>query len=99
MLKVMIMITGTCMLELRIYEADSLKGKRKVIKSIMEKLKSRFNISIAEVGLNDVWKSSIIGFSCVSNNTAHVNETISKVLNFIEGDSRVKIMNQNIEII
>ena len=93
------LITGICVLELRIYEANSLKGKRQVIRSITEKLKSRFNISIAEVGLNDIWKSSIIGFSCVSNNTAHVNETISKVLRFIEGDSRVEIVNQNIDII
>lgn len=95
----MTLITGICELELRIYEANSLKEKRRVIKSIMEKLKSRFNISIAEVGLNDVWKSSILGFACVSNNTAHANEIISKVIKFIDGDSRVEIVNQNIEII
>lgn len=93
------MITGTCQFELRIYEAESLKGKRRVIKSIIEKLKFRFNISIAEIGLNDVWKSSIIGFACVSNKTAHVNETISKVISFVEGDSRVEIVNEIIEII
>ena len=93
------MITGTCQLELRIYEADSLKGKRRVIKSIMEKLKCRFNISIAEIGLNDLWKSSIIGFACVSNKTDHVNEIISKVIKFIDGDSRVEIVDEIIEII
>lgn len=92
------MITGICEVRLRIYEANSLKDKRYIIKSIIGKLKSRFNISIAEVDLNDVWQSSIIGFSCVSNNTAHVNEIISKVIRFIEGDTRVEIVDYNIEI-
>ena len=93
------MIIGACVVKLRIYEADSLKGKRHIIKSIIGKLKSRFNISIAEIDLNDVWQSSVIGFSCVSNNTSHVNEIISKVVRFIEGDSRVEIIDYNIEII
>lgn len=92
------MITGICEVRLRIYEANSLKDKRHIVKSIIGKLKSRFNISIAEVDLNDVWQSSIIGFSCVSNNTAHVNEIISKVIRFIEGDTRVEIVDYNIEI-
>lgn len=94
-----ILITGICQLELRIYEANSLKSKRQVIRSIIEKLKSRFNISIAEVGFNDIWKSSLIGFACVTNSTAHANEIISKVIRFIEGDSRVEIIDYKIEFI
>lgn len=92
------MITGTCEVKLRIYEANSLKEKRHIIKSIIGKLQSRFNITIAEVDLNDVWQSSVIGFACVSNNTKHANEIISKVIRFIEGDSRVEIIDYNMEI-
>lgn len=92
------MITGTCEIKLRIYEANSLKEKRHTIKSIIGKLQSRYNISIAEVDLNDVWQSSVLGFACVTNNTKHANEIISKVLRFIEGDSRVEIIDYNLEI-
>lgn len=92
------MITGTCEVRLRIYEVNSLKEKRHVIKSIIGKLQSRFNISIAETDLNDLWQSGVIGFACVSNNTAHANEIISKVVRFIEGDSRVEIIDYNMEI-
>lgn len=92
------MITGTCEVKLRIYGAKSLKEKRHIVKSIIGKLKSRFNISIAETDLNDLWQSSIIGFACVSNKTAHVNEVISKVVRFIEGDTRVEIIDYNMEI-
>ncbi len=70
-----------------------------VIKSLMGRLKSRFNISIAEVGLNDSWKTSEIGFSLITNNSSYASEVISKVINFIDGDSRVEILEQNIEIL
>lgn len=92
------MIVGICKVELHIYESNSLKEKRHVIKSIIGKLSSRFNISIAEVDLNDLWQRAVIGFSIVSNETVQVNKVISNVLNFIENDGRVEIINNDIEI-
>ena len=92
------MIVGTSTLKLVIYESNSLKDKRHIIKSIISRVQSRFNVSIAEVGLNDSWQTSIIGFACVTNDTNHANRIISNVLNFIDGDSRVEIVDYNIEI-
>lgn len=86
-------------MKLNIYEANSIKEKRQVIKSIIGKLQSRFNISIAEVDLNDSWKSSIIGFACVTNDTQHANQIVSKVIKFIDADSRVEIVDYTIEIL
>ncbi len=93
------MIIGACSVELLIYESNSLKDKRHVIKSIIGKVQSRFNVSIAEVDLNDTWKNSQIGFACVTNDTSHANQIISNVLKFIEGDGRVEIVDQHIEIL
>ena len=93
------MIVGTCTLKLKIYESNSLKDKRHVIKSVIGKIQSRFNVSIAEVDLNDSWQTSIIGFACVTNDTHHANQIISNVLKFIDGDSRVEIIDYNIEIL
>ncbi len=93
------MIVGTCMLKINIFEADSLKDKRHIIKAIIGRLQSRFNISIAEVDLNDSWQSSVIGFACVTNNTSHANEVISNVIKFIDNDSRVEIVDTIIEIL
>lgn len=92
------MIIGTCLVKIRIFEASSLKEKRQVIKSLMGRLKARFNISVAEVGAYDSWQTSEIGFSLTTNNSNHANEIISKVINFIDGDSRVEILEENIEI-
>jgi len=93
------MIVGTCSVELMIYESNSLKDKRHVIKSIIGKVQSRFNVSIAEIDLNDTWKSSQIGFACVTNDTTHANQIITNVLRFIEGDGRVEIVDHQIEIL
>ena len=93
------MIVGTCMLKLNIYESDSLKDKRHIIKSIIGRLQSRFNISIAEVDLNDSWQSSIVGFACVTNDTIHANQVISNVIKFIDNDNRVEIVDSTIEIL
>jgi len=92
------MIVGTCIVELKIYGSSSLKDKRHVIKSIIGRVGSRFNVSIAEIDKNDNWQRAIIGFACVTNSTNHANEIISKVLKFIDGDNRVEIIDCNIEI-
>ena len=93
------MIVATCMLRINIYESNSLKDKRSIIKSIIGRLQSRFNISIAEVDLNDSWQSSIIGFACVTNDTIHANQVISNVIKFIDNDNRVEIVDSTIEIL
>lgn len=93
------MIIGSCSLKLNIFESNSLKEKRHIIKGIIGKLQSRFNISVAEVGLNDNWQSSIIGFACVTNDTQHANQIISNVINFIDNDNRVEIVETNIEML
>ena len=93
------MIVGTCSLKLTIYESYSLKDKRQVLKSIIQRIKSRFNVSIAEVDLNDKWQNAVIGFACVTNDTNHANQIISKVISFIDEDGRVEITEQNIVIL
>ena len=57
------MIIGACLVKLKIYESNSLKDKRHVVKSIIGRIQSRFNVSIAEIDENDNWQISIIGFS------------------------------------
>lgn len=93
------LIVGICSLKLALYESNSLKEKRHIIKSIIGRVQSRFHVSVAEVGLNDSWGTSLIGFACVTNDTGHANQIISKVLEFIDGDNRVEMLDYDIEII
>lgn len=93
------MLVGICEIELLIYESYSLKEKRSTVKSIINRLKHKYNISIAEVDLLDQLNRSGIGFAIVSNDKRYIEEVISKVINFIDNDSRIEILNENYEII
>lgn len=92
------MIIGACSLKLMIFESNSLKDKRQVIKSIIGRIQERFNVSIAEVDLNQSWQTSVIGVVCVTNDGKHANQILSNVIKFIDGDCRVEIIGQEIEI-
>jgi uncharacterized protein YlxP (DUF503 family) len=92
------MFVGICKLELHLMDGNSLKEKRQIIRSIIERLKHRFNISIAEVGYLDVIRRATIGFTVVSNEKAYIERLMGKVINFIDQDSHVQIINLEKEI-
>ena len=93
------MIIGTCKIYLRAPWVNTLKEKRSVVKRIVERVKNKFNVSIAEIEDNDVRKSIVIGFACVSNSEAHANSTIDNVVNFVELISEADIEDVVIEIL
>ena len=94
------MNVGVCKISLRLPENLSLKGKRRVLKSITTRVGNQFNVSIAEVDDQDLWQLATLGICCVSNNKRYTNEVLSKVVNFIVGSRfEVEILNYEIEIL
>ncbi len=93
------MIIGTCKVYIEANWVSSLKEKRTIVKSITEKAKHKFNISIAEIENQDVHKSIVIGFACVTNKTCHANSIIDNVINFIEKNTNAFIVDTVIEIL
>lgn len=91
---------GTCKVRLRLPENGSLKGKRQVSKSIIERVKNRYNVSIAEVDDHDLWQLLTLGITCVSTSGPHANEVLSKAVNFIQQSKfDVEMLDYEIEII
>lgn len=82
-----------------IHGNHSLKEKRMVLKSVIEKVKNRFNVSIAEVGENDLWQRAELGVAAVGNDRAFVNSSLDKVMNFIEGLHTAEVLDQAVEFI
>lgn len=78
------MFVGVCTLYFTAEWVNSLKEKRMVVKHIVEKAGHKFNISIAEVDRQDVHRSIVIGFACVSNETVHAEKMMNNVIDFIE---------------
>ncbi len=76
------MHVGVCIINLRILESRSLKDKRRVIKSVIDRVKNRFNVSIAEVGLQNAYQSAVIGVVSVSSDQHHLNKVLCKNSSF-----------------
>jgi uncharacterized protein YlxP (DUF503 family) len=93
------MIVGVARLSVRLPENNSLKGKRKIVKSLIGQVGSRFNVAVSEVAEHDMWKNAEIGISAVGNSHSVINSALDKVLDFIESTCLVEIVETDIEII
>ncbi len=71
---------GICKITLYIPKNQNLKGKRRIVKSVCDRLRSRFNIAIAEVDDHELWQKAIIGIACISTDHSHVQQTLSNIL-------------------
>ena len=94
------MNVGICKLQFRLPENLSLKGKRRVLKSITAQVSNKFNVSVAEVNDQDIWQLATLGVCCVSNDKRHANEVLSKVVSFINNNRfDIEILDYEIEIL
>jgi len=92
------MVVGTLKIELRLHDNHSLKGKRKVVKSMVGKVKHKFNVAIAEVGSNDKWQKIELGVSTVGNDRRHVDSSLDNILNFLDELYLAEIVDTNRDI-
>jgi len=90
------MVVGVLRLTLYIPGASSLKDKRQVLRKVIDRLRSRFNVSVAEVGDNDIWQRALVGITAVSNDHSFVNEVLDKCVR--DTDQIAQIINREMEI-
>ena len=74
------MTVGLLTLELHIPDAQSLKDKRQIVRSLKDKLRGHFNVAVSELGYQDTWQRSVVGVVTLSNEQQHVEEALQKVL-------------------
>ncbi|MGD9110420.1 MAG: DUF503 domain-containing protein [Phycisphaerales bacterium] len=82
------MIVGVMTAQLYLHGVTSLKQKRSIVKSLIERLKSRFNVSVSEVDHQDIYTSALIGIALVTNETRFVNRQFDKIIDFMRRDGR-----------
>jgi uncharacterized protein YlxP (DUF503 family) len=95
------MFVGVLRLTLHLPEPGSLKSKRHLLRSAIDRVKARFNVSIAEVAENDLWQKSVVGVAAVGNDHGFVNETLDKVADFVASmhGGQLLIVGRDIEIV
>jgi len=93
------MVIGVCQLHLRLPENRSLKGKRHVLRKLIDRVRHRFNVAISEVGDNDLWQRSRIGICTVGNDRRFVNSSLDIIVDFIEKMYLAEVTEKEIEMI
>jgi len=93
------MIVGVCTIELFIPDGQSLKSKRQVLASLKDRLRDKFNVSVAEVGEQDLWQKAVLGVACVANEKAYVNQVLDQVMNHIRSVPMVEVVQSRIELL
>jgi uncharacterized protein len=93
------MVVGICTLELFLPNNGSLKDKRRIVKSIKDRMKHRFNISISEIDDQELWQKSVLGIACVGNDRGHIHQTLDRVISTIRGTPLVEVIDYHLEML
>jgi len=93
------MTIGVLRVTLRIPEAHSLKDKRRVVKSLLERVANQFNAAVAEVGDLDVWTRAQLAVVTVSNDRRHANAMLDSIRNFVDRHSAAEVATADIELL
>jgi len=93
------MVIGAGILIFRLHDCHSLKSKRSLIKTIVNQIRNNFNVSVAEVGANDVYQRAEIGFALAGSDHGLINAKIDKILNLVEDLGLAEVVDTEMEII
>jgi uncharacterized protein YlxP (DUF503 family) len=93
------MVVGTLKIVFHLPENRSLKGKRKVVRSMVDKVKSRFNAAIAETGSNDKWQRIELGITTVGNDRRHIDSSLNHILDFLDSLCLAQMVETEIDIL
>ncbi len=87
------MLVAGCSWDLSLPECSSLKDKRRVVKSLKDRIRGRFNVSVAETAHQDVWTRAQLSVALVTTDSGFADSVLSKLDRFIEGEHRVVILS------
>ncbi len=93
------MVVGVCTVELFIGESQSLKDKRQVLHGLKDRLRGKFNLSVAEVDGQDLWQKAILGMACVANDGRFVSQVMEQALNMIKSMPSVEVVRTQQELL
>ena len=87
------------LLELHIHESGSLKSKRKIIKSLKDRVHAKFNVSFAELAENDKWQRAVCGVSMIGNDRRYLDGCMQEILNLVRSGHEAVLVNSSLEFL
>jgi uncharacterized protein YlxP (DUF503 family) len=93
------MIVGVGVVEIRIHGSRSLKERRGVVRSISQRVRNRFNVSVSEVGGQDTWQRAELGVAVAGSDRTRVREVVERAVAFIEDLHLAEVVAIDIEVL
>ena len=94
----MSLVVGIARITLSLPWNDSLKGKRSVVKSVLERARGRFHVAAAEVDDLDAHRRATLGFAVVSNDSRHARSLLDKLVGFVAGASEAQLIDHAVSV-
>jgi uncharacterized protein len=93
------MIIGTLQIWLYLPWVHSLKEKRMVVKSLCQKIRNKFNVSVAEVEEQDIHQTAVFGIACVALDSKMADSILNNVLDFVDSNTEGEVTRTEREIL
>ena len=93
------MIVGAALIEIHVHGSQSLKQKRGVVRSIVQRVRNRFNLSVAEVGGQDTWQRALLALGAVGSDERVLRRALEGAIDFIEQLHLAEVLGSEIEIL
>jgi len=93
------MIVAVAVVEIHVHGSHSLKQKRGVVRTIVQRLRNRFDVSVAEVGGQDTWQRAVLGLATVGIDGARARLTLERAVEFIEGLHLAEVRRADVEVV
>jgi uncharacterized protein YlxP (DUF503 family) len=92
-------VVGVCRIVLALPGVDSLKGKRSIVRRIVDRVRHKFNAAIAEVAEMDAHRRAVLGFAVVSNDARHANSMVDTIVAYVAGATEAMVIDRSMELV
>ncbi len=92
------MLVGRCQAEILVPQSRSLKERRRVLDSVIEQLRQKFNVSVAQLDHGEHWNHAVLGVATVGNERRFLDSVLTRVVNALESDPRLSVIRAEVEI-
>jgi len=93
------MIIGILELDIRFFSGNSLKEKRRLLKRLIFKIRNNFNVSISEIGHQDLWQRTELGVALITTEKRFAQSVLSKILELVKKERGISLINSQVEFL
>ncbi len=93
------MVIGVLELDIRLFSPNSLKDKRSIIKRLISRMRNTFNVSVSEIGYQNLWQRALVGVALITTERSFAQRVLSKIMGFVEKERDISLIDSKMEVL